>query len=64
MRNQLSNITDRTQCTRCRKRKIKCTGDVGDGSGCAACKAQGGDSMPCTFNRVSVSIQETSSSID
>lgn len=40
------------QCSRCRRRKIKCTGDPGDGSGCSACRSAGADRNTCTFNRV------------
>ncbi|CAK1356610.1 hypothetical protein CB0940_12226 [Cercospora beticola] len=37
-------------CSRCRRHKIKCTGDPGDGSTCSACKSAKEDS--CTFRRV------------
>ncbi|KAF2483233.1 hypothetical protein BDY17DRAFT_143723 [Neohortaea acidophila] len=39
-------------CRRCRKRKIKCSGDLGEGSGCGACRQAGADSTQCTFIRV------------
>ncbi|KAM3425580.1 putative transcriptional regulatory protein C2H10.01 [Cercospora zeina] len=39
-------------CSRCRRRKIKCTGDPGDGSGCSACRSAQADKASCTFNRV------------
>ncbi|CZT15302.1 uncharacterized protein RCC_01166 [Ramularia collo-cygni] len=39
-------------CSRCRRRKIKCTGDPGDGSGCSACRSAGADRSSCTFIRV------------
>ncbi|TKA33294.1 hypothetical protein B0A50_00847 [Salinomyces thailandicus] len=39
-------------CSRCRRRKIKCSGDPGDGTGCQACRASGADVTACTFNRV------------
>ncbi|EME46521.1 hypothetical protein DOTSEDRAFT_70506, partial [Dothistroma septosporum NZE10] len=39
-------------CSRCRRRKIKCTGDPGDGSGCSACRSAGADRNQCTFIRV------------
>ncbi|KAK3710735.1 hypothetical protein LTR37_010154 [Vermiconidia calcicola] len=40
-------------CSRCRRRKIKCSGDPGDDSGCSACKTSGADIQTCcTFNRV------------
>lgn len=45
---------DMKQCSRCRRRKIKCTGDPGDGSGCSACRSAGADRNTCTFNRVSI----------
>ncbi|KAL2798550.1 hypothetical protein BJX66DRAFT_34565 [Aspergillus keveii] len=37
-------------CVRCRKRKIKCSGDVGDGQGCSNCRSAG--NTPCQFLRV------------
>lgn len=40
------------QCARCRKRKIRCSGDPGDSSGCQNCKAAGADISECKFNRV------------
>ncbi|KAH7390911.1 hypothetical protein DE146DRAFT_147414 [Phaeosphaeria sp. MPI-PUGE-AT-0046c] len=39
-------------CARCRKRKIKCSGDPGNGTGCNACKAAGVDLSSCQFHRV------------
>ncbi|KAI5367491.1 Putative zn(2)-C6 fungal-type DNA-binding domain-containing protein [Septoria linicola] len=39
-------------CSRCRRRKIKCTGDPGDGSGCSACRSAQADKSSCTFIRV------------
>ncbi|TKA80702.1 hypothetical protein B0A55_03695 [Friedmanniomyces simplex] len=39
-------------CSRCRRRKIKCSGDPGDGSGCQACRASGTDVNACNFIRV------------
>ncbi|CAK1357677.1 unnamed protein product [Cercospora beticola] len=39
-------------CSRCRRRKIKCTGDPGDGTGCSACRSAQADKASCTFNRV------------
>ncbi|QIW97537.1 hypothetical protein AMS68_003055 [Peltaster fructicola] len=39
-------------CARCRRRKIRCSGDPGDNSGCSACKASGSDPTKCLFNRV------------
>ncbi|KAF2199907.1 hypothetical protein GQ43DRAFT_98466 [Delitschia confertaspora ATCC 74209] len=39
-------------CARCRKRKIRCSGDPGDGSGCQNCKAAQADIKQCQFHRV------------
>ncbi|SMQ49625.1 unnamed protein product [Zymoseptoria tritici ST99CH_3D7] len=39
-------------CSRCRKRKIRCSGDAGDGSGCSNCHSAGVDKASCTFHRV------------
>ncbi|RMX77599.1 hypothetical protein D0869_09762 [Hortaea werneckii] len=39
-------------CSRCRRRKIKCSGNPGDGTGCQACRASGADVSLCHFNRV------------
>ncbi|OCK79259.1 hypothetical protein K432DRAFT_394050 [Lepidopterella palustris CBS 459.81] len=39
-------------CARCRKRKIRCSGDPGDGSGCRNCKRAGADISSCQFHRV------------
>ncbi|KNG46690.1 glycoside hydrolase family 10 [Stemphylium lycopersici] len=39
-------------CARCRKRKIRCTGDPGNGSGCSNCKSAGLDARQCQFHRV------------
>ncbi|KAJ4991014.1 transcriptional regulatory protein C2H10.01 [Stagonosporopsis vannaccii] len=39
-------------CARCRKRKIRCTGDGGDGEGCQNCKMAGVDASQCIFHRV------------
>ncbi|KAF2798979.1 hypothetical protein K505DRAFT_232118 [Melanomma pulvis-pyrius CBS 109.77] len=39
-------------CARCRKRKIRCSGDPGDGSGCENCKNSGIDLRVCLFHRV------------
>ncbi|KAJ5895561.1 hypothetical protein N7495_007252 [Penicillium taxi] len=38
-------------CGRCRKRKIKCSGDSGDGQGCTNCRSAG--NTDCQFLRVS-----------
>lgn len=40
-----------SQCNRCRKRKIKCSGDIGDGQGCSNCRSSGHPN--CQFLRVS-----------
>ncbi|KAJ5580173.1 uncharacterized protein N7459_006158 [Penicillium hispanicum] len=37
-------------CKRCRKRKIKCSGDSGDGQGCSNCRSAG--NADCQFLRV------------
>ncbi|KAJ5631758.1 uncharacterized protein N7484_011858 [Penicillium longicatenatum] len=37
-------------CRRCRKRKIKCSGDSGDGQGCSNCRSAG--TNDCQFFRV------------
>ncbi|KAI9372039.1 hypothetical protein BJX61DRAFT_474687 [Aspergillus egyptiacus] len=49
----------RTQvaCQRCRKRKIKCSGDPGDGKGCSNCQNVG--NTQCHFLRVNSSIVGT-----
>ncbi|KAF4542413.1 Glycoside hydrolase family 10 [Lasiodiplodia theobromae] len=39
-------------CARCRKRKIRCSGDPGNGSGCQNCRAAGADISACQFHRV------------
>ncbi|RAL04346.1 uncharacterized protein BO80DRAFT_347438 [Aspergillus ibericus CBS 121593] len=44
-------------CNRCRKRKIKCSGDPGDGQGCSNCRTAGFAS--CQFLRVNSSIMQT-----
>ncbi len=41
-----------SQCGRCRKRKIKCSGDPGDGTGCNNCKSAGTEHGLCQFLRV------------
>ncbi|KAL4961224.1 uncharacterized protein BDV14DRAFT_192387 [Aspergillus stella-maris] len=38
-------------CQRCRKRKIRCSGDVGDGQGCSNCRSSG--NTLCQFLRAS-----------
>ncbi|EAS29018.3 uncharacterized protein CIMG_07764 [Coccidioides immitis RS] len=46
----------RTQvaCQRCRQRKIKCSGDTGDGHGCTNCRTSG--TRTCMFLRVNSSV--------
>jgi len=39
-------------CTNCRKRKIPCSGDPGDGSGCIYCKRCGVGETKCRFGVV------------
>ncbi|KAH7138389.1 hypothetical protein B0J11DRAFT_14366 [Dendryphion nanum] len=39
-------------CARCRKRKIRCSGDPGNGLGCLNCKSAGVDLSHCQFHRV------------
>ncbi|KAF1831615.1 hypothetical protein BDW02DRAFT_44554 [Decorospora gaudefroyi] len=39
-------------CARCRKRKIRCTGDSGTGAGCTNCRQAGVNPMLCQFHRV------------
>ncbi|KAL4917090.1 hypothetical protein BDW62DRAFT_211447 [Aspergillus aurantiobrunneus] len=43
-------------CMRCRKRKIKCSGDAGDGQGCSNCRSTGSN---CHFLRVNSSMLQT-----
>lgn len=40
------------QCGRCRKRKIRCSGDTGNGGPCSNCKSAGFE--PCQFLRVCI----------
>ena len=39
-------------CTRCRERKIRCSGDPGDGSGCKHCQVCGVGETECRFGVV------------
>ncbi|KAH7086328.1 hypothetical protein FB567DRAFT_497398 [Paraphoma chrysanthemicola] len=39
-------------CARCRKRKIRCSGDLGNGHGCNNCRLAGVDGSLCQFHRV------------
>ncbi|KAF2453519.1 hypothetical protein BDY21DRAFT_127516 [Lineolata rhizophorae] len=39
-------------CGRCRRRKIRCSGDPGDGSGCTNCRQSGASLEQCLFHRV------------
>lgn len=49
-----NSVRKRTQlaCARCRKRKIKCSGDPAPAIGCQACRSAGADLSACTFERV------------
>ncbi|KAF7586983.1 hypothetical protein BBP40_007898 [Aspergillus hancockii] len=47
-------------CNRCRKRKIKCSGDPGDGLGCVNCRASG--NVNCHFLRVNSSMLQAKAS--
>ncbi|KAB8228127.1 hypothetical protein BDV23DRAFT_195951 [Aspergillus alliaceus] len=47
-------------CNRCRKRKIKCSGDIGDGHGCSNCRNSG--NQHCQFLRVNSSMLQTKAS--
>lgn len=40
------------QCSRCRKRKIKCSGDPKNGMGCQNCRNAGAEPGNCQFLRV------------
>ncbi|OJJ48097.1 hypothetical protein ASPZODRAFT_130026 [Penicilliopsis zonata CBS 506.65] len=44
-------------CNRCRKRKIKCSGDSGDGQGCSNCRSAG--NPDCQFLRVNSAVLQT-----
>ncbi|RAL08652.1 uncharacterized protein BO97DRAFT_196583 [Aspergillus homomorphus CBS 101889] len=44
-------------CNRCRKRKIKCSGDNGEGQGCSNCRSSG--NVNCQFLRVNSSMMQT-----
>lgn len=46
------NANSWIKCARCRKRKIKCTGDLHDGNGCGACQAAGANHTSCFYLRV------------
>jgi hypothetical protein len=48
-----SGLPTSGQCQRCRKRKIKCSGDPGNGQGCSNCRSAGSAPNTCTFLRVS-----------
>ncbi|KAF1347595.1 hypothetical protein BDV97DRAFT_370508 [Delphinella strobiligena] len=52
--NENSSARKRTQlaCGRCRKRKIKCSGNPAPAIGCLACRSAGADLSQCTFERV------------
>ena len=58
-------LTLDAQCARCRKRKIKCTGDNHDGNGCEACQAAGVPKASCHYLRVrTTNIYHSDPSID
>jgi len=44
------SLLTRLQCGRCRRRKIKCSGDSGNGQGCSNCRSAG--NTDCQFLRV------------
>jgi hypothetical protein len=44
-------VSDFTQCNRCRKRKIKCNGDLNTGLACTSCRTVG--ATECQYSRVS-----------
>jgi len=46
------------QCGRCRKRKIRCSGDPGDNTGCGNCKAASVTQGTCVFLRVQCEMAE------
>lgn len=50
-------LTCDRKCARCRKRKIKCTGDLHDGNGCEACQQAGTNQTHCFYLRVSTNFQ-------
>lgn len=51
-------------CARCRKRKIRCGGDPGDGSGCRACKLVDAHAKKCQFNRrVGLPLKDTTADV-
>ena len=52
------------QCARCRKRKIKCTGDLQDGNGCEACQSAGVPPSSCHYLRVSMDTHHSGLYID
>ncbi|KAG0138101.1 hypothetical protein HOY82DRAFT_642621 [Tuber indicum] len=45
-------------CGRCRKRKIRCSGDPGDNTGCSNCKAASVTQGSCVFLRVQCEMAE------
>jgi hypothetical protein len=59
IRTQSCSVTDlyMSKCGRCRRRKIKCSGDPGDGTGCQACRSSGVKLEDCNFCRVSIIVQ-------
>ncbi len=58
-------LTCHYQCARCRKRKIKCTGDLRDGNGCEACQAAGVPRSSCHYLRVGIiNVHHSGCSVD
>lgn len=49
-RSLITDSTPHIKCGRCRKRKIRCSGDPGNGLPCVSCKSAGYE--PCLFLRV------------
>lgn len=55
-----------SKCQRCRKRKIRCSGDPGNGQPCSNCKNAGTEpclflraSIPCSVSEIQISNQAT-----
>lgn len=51
-----AHSNENLQCGRCRKRKIRCSGD-NDGLGCGNCKAASVEPGGCKFLRVQLSFR-------
>jgi len=52
-------VSDFIQCNRCRKRKIKCNGDLNTGLACTSCRTVG--ATECQYSRVSTPISQIQS---